>query len=195
MVESILIVLIVLAAIIAVLAAIVAMQPSEYRVARSATIAAPSAEVFPQVNDLRKLNTWSPWLKPDPQAKTTYDGPSSGTGAVFAWDGNNQVGQGKMTIIESRPHDLIRIKLEFLRPFASTADTEFTFKTEGDRTVVTWAMSGKKIFMSKLFGLFMSMDKMIGGNFEKGLASIKSIVENRQDFAQKVSKRDYAKAL
>jgi uncharacterized protein YndB with AHSA1/START domain len=156
---------------------IVALQPAAYRVSRSATIAAPPAEVFAQVNDLHAMNAWSPWLEPDPQVKLSYDGPPAGTGAAFSWDGNSQVGAGRLTIVDSQPNDRIRIKLDFLRPFASTADAEFTFKTEGDRTIVTWTMSGRKVFMTKLFGLFMSMDKMIGGHFEKGLATMKSRVE------------------
>ena len=158
--------------------AFVAMQPAEFRVSRSASIAAPITEVFTQVNDLRQMNAWSPWLEPDPQVKLTYEGPSAGTGALFSWDGNKQVGAGRLTIVDSRPYDCIRIQLDFFRPFASIADTEFTFKTEGDRTVVTWTMKGRKIFMTKLIGLFLSMDKMIGGNFAKGLATMKSRVEN-----------------
>jgi Polyketide cyclase / dehydrase and lipid transport len=164
--------------LVAVFLAIVALQPPEFRISRSASIKAPAADVFAQVNDLRAMNTWSPWLEPDPQIKLQYEGPPAGTGAAFSWNGNNQVGEGKLTITDSQPNDLIRIKLDFLRPFKSSADTEFTFKTQGDQTVVTWTMTGRKIFMSKLFGLIMSMDKMIGGNFEKGLAKMKSRVES-----------------
>ena len=171
-------VLIAVGVILAMFLAIVALQPADYRVSRSAAIKAPPAEVFAQVNDLRSMNAWSPWLEPDPQAKLSYDGPAAGTGALFSWDGNNHVGAGRLTIIDSRPNDLIRIKLDFLRPFASSADAEFTFKPEGDQTVVTWTMTGRKIFLTKLFCLFMSMDKMIGGNFEKGLATMKSRVES-----------------
>jgi hypothetical protein len=159
---------------------IIYLQPNDYRVARSETIDAPQAGVFPHVNDLRKMNAWSPWLEGDPQVKQTYDGPAEGKGAIYAWNGNNKVGEGRMTIVDTHPYDTIRIKLDFLRPFKSTADVEFTFKAQGDQTVVTWAMNGKKIFITKLFGLIMSMDKMIGGNFEKGLAKLKKIVETKQ---------------
>jgi hypothetical protein len=170
-------ILIAVAVVLVILLIMVALQPTAYRVSRSAWIVAPPAAVFGQVNDLHEMNAWSPWMEPDPQAKTRYEGPPAGTGAAFAWDGNSQVGEGRLQIVDSRPHDLIRIKLDFVRPFASSADTEFTFKPEGDQTVVTWTMTGRKNFITKAFGLFMSMDKMIGGNFEKGLASMKSRVE------------------
>jgi hypothetical protein len=179
MLETILNVVISLAVGVALFIALVAMQPTEYRVARSETINAPAIDVFPHVNDLRKMNAWSPWLDEDPQVKQTYDGPEQGTGAVYTWNGNNRVGEGRMTIVDSNPNDSIRIKLDFLRPFKSSSDVEFTFKPQGDQTIVTWAMNGRKVFMTKFFGLIMSMDKMIGGNFEKGLARMKKIVEIR----------------
>ena len=109
--------------------------------------------------------------------KLTFEGPPAGTGAIYHWSGNNKVGEGRMTITESRPSDLVRIKLEFIKPFASTADTEFTFKPETNQTAVTWSMAGKKNFMSKAFGLFVNMDKLIGGDLEKGLAQLKTVVE------------------
>jgi hypothetical protein len=170
-------VLIVVAAIVIVFLIIVALQPADFRVTRSASISGPQAAVFEQVNDFHKWEKWNPWGKLDPIMKQSYEGPPAGTGAVYKWVGNNQVGEGKMTITESRPSDLIRIKLEFLKPFASIADTEFTFKPQGNQTVVTWTMSGKNNFLAKAMCLFMSMDKMIGGQFEKGLADMKTIVE------------------
>ncbi len=170
-------ILIVLAAIVVVFVVVVAMQPSDFRVARSATISAPAPAVFAQVNDFHKWEEWSPWAKLDPAAKSTFEGPPAGTGAIFRWAGNKEVGEGSMTITESRPSDLIRIKLEFLKPFAATNTAEFTFKPEGDQTAVTWSMSGQSNFIGKAFCLFMDMDKMVGGQFEKGLASMKSIAE------------------
>jgi uncharacterized protein YndB with AHSA1/START domain len=155
----------------------VAMQPSDFRVTRMATINAPAPVVFGQVNDLHKWDTWSPWAKLDPQAKHTFEGPSSGKGAIFRWEGNDQIGEGKMTITESRPSDLIRIKIDFLKPFQATNTAEFTFHPEGSRTVVTWSMSGTNNFVGKAFCLFMNMDKMLGGDFEKGLAQMKSVAE------------------
>jgi len=169
--------LIALAAIVVVFVAVVAMQPSEFRIARTATISAPAPAVFAQVNDFHNWEKWSPWEKLDPAMKKNYEGAAAGTGAIYSWVGNNEVGEGRMTITESRPHDLIGIKLEFLKPFAATNTTEFTFKTEGDQTAVTWSMFGKNNFMSKAFGLFMNMDKMVGGDFEKGLAQMKAVAE------------------
>lgn len=168
---------IVFALLMIIFVIIVAVQPAEYRVARSATIAAPQPAVFEQVNDLHKWEAWSPWAKLDPAMKQTYEGPPAGTGATYHWSGNSKVGEGRMTITESQPSDLIRIKLDFIKPFASTADTDFSFKPEANQTAVTWSMAGKKNFMSKAFGLFVNMDKMIGADFEKGLAQLKSLVE------------------
>jgi len=157
---------------------IVAIQPPQYRVVRTTAIAAPQTAVFEQVNDLHKWEAWSPWAKLDPGMKQTYEGSPAGTGAIYHWSGNNKVGEGRMTILESRANDLVRIKLDFIKPFASTADTEFSFKPDANQTAVAWSMAGKKNFMSKAFGLFVNMDKMIGGDFEKGLAQLKSLVEN-----------------
>ena len=156
---------------------VVALQPADFRVTRTATIAAPPEMVFAQVNDFRNWNEWSPWAKLDPNTKNTFDGPASGVGAGFAWAGNKEVGEGRMTITESKPNDLVKMKLEFIKPFQAVNTTEFTFKPEGDNTAVTWSMSGKNNFMFKAVGLFMNTDKMIGGDFEKGLASMKSIAE------------------
>jgi uncharacterized protein YndB with AHSA1/START domain len=177
MLETILTVLAIIVVFVGLLGALIALQPAGYRVSRSASVAAPAAEVFAQVNDLHTMNEWSPWLEPDPNIKLVYEGPRTGTGAAFSWNGNSQVGAGRLTITDSQPNELIRIKLDFLRPFKGMADTEFTFKTEGGQTAVTWTMTGRKNFITKAFGLLMSMDKMIGGNFEKGLAKMKSRVE------------------
>lgn len=138
---------------------------------------APPEAVFSQVNNLHRWEAWSPWAKLDPAAKNAYQGPAAGVGAAFSWSGNHQVGEGRMTITESRPNDLIRMNLEFMKPFKATNITEFTFKPEGNLTVVTWTMSGKNNFISKAIGLFIDCDKMVGGQFEKGLAQIKSISE------------------
>jgi Polyketide cyclase / dehydrase and lipid transport len=170
-------ILIAVAAIFVVLAVIVALQPSEFRVARSTTISAPASTVFAQVIDFHKWEAWNPWGKIDPAMKQTYEGAPAGTGAIYTWAGNNEVGEGRMAIIESRPSELIRVKLEFFKPFAATNTAEFTFKPGANQTVVTWSMFGEKNFMAKAIHLFMNMDKMIGGQFEKGLAEMKSVVE------------------
>lgn len=162
---------------VAVLAVVVALQPSEFRIQRTATMAAPPSAAFAQVNDFHKWEAWSPWAKLDPSAKNTFEGPSSGKGAAFAWAGNNKVGEGRMTIVESRPDELIRIKLEFQKPFAATNTAEFSFKPEGDRTAVTWSMYGHNNFVARAVCLFVDMDKALGAEFEKGLAGIKSAAE------------------
>ncbi len=171
-------ILIVLAVIIVLFLGIVAIQPSDFRIARSANIAAPPDVVFAQVNDFHNWEAWSPWAKLDPAVKNTFEGSSSGTGAKFSWAGNDKVGEGRMTITESHPSDLIRIKLEFLKPWEATSTTEFTFKPEGDQTKATWTMFGERSFMEKAVCLFMNMDKMLGGEFDKGLAQIKAIAES-----------------
>ncbi len=170
--------IIVLAAIIAVFVVAVALRPSEFRVTRSAMIAALPSSVFSQVNNLHNWEGWSPWAKLDPAMKQTYDGPSAGTGAVFTWTGNRKVGEGRMTITESRPSELIRFRLDFVRPFAGTCNAEFSFKAEGNQTVVTWSMTGKNNFMAKFMGLFMNCDKVVGGQFDQGLAKLKSVTES-----------------
>ena len=171
------IILIAFAVIVVGLVIVVAMQPSEFRVARSATMSAPASAVFAQVNDFHKWEAWNPWGKIDPAMKQTYEGAPAGPGAIYTWVGNKNVGEGRMTLTESRPSDLIRIKLEFFKPFAGTNIAEFTFKPAGNQTAVTWSMTGKNNFMAKAIHLFMNMDKMIGGQFEMGLAQMKSIVE------------------
>jgi uncharacterized protein YndB with AHSA1/START domain len=170
-------VLVAVALVVVVFAAVVAVQPSEFRVARSATIAAPAPAVFAQVNDFRQWPAWSPYDKLDPAMKKTYDGPASGTGASYAWAGNSNAGVGRATITESRPNELVRIKLDFEQPFAGTALAEFRFKPEGDRTVVEWSLAGTNNFVAKAVHLFMNMDKMVGGQFEDGLAQLKSVAE------------------
>jgi uncharacterized protein YndB with AHSA1/START domain len=169
--------IIALAAIVVVFGAVVAMQPSEFRVARSATIAASAPIVFAQVNDFKKWRTWSPYDRLDPAMKKTYEGAPAGTGASYAWIGNSQAGEGRATITESRPNDLIRIKLDFVKPFDGTAFAEFAFKPEGERTTVEWSLSGGNSFLAKAVHLFMDMDKMVGGQFEDGLTQLKSVVE------------------
>jgi hypothetical protein len=170
-------ILIAFAALVGLLVLIVALRPSEFRVARTANVSAPPSAVFQQVNDFHNWEAWNPWGKIDPAMKKTYEGAPAGVGAVYTWVGNGQVGEGRMTITESRPSDFIRIKLEFFKPFRGTNTAEFTFEPEGDQTAVTWAMTGKLAFVPKIFHLFMNMDKMIGSQFEKGLADMKAVVE------------------
>ena len=171
------IILIALAVIVVLFIVVVATRPADFRITRSATIAAPAPEVFALVNDFHKWGAWSPWEKLDPALKRVYEGPPAGTGSVYSWAGNSQAGEGRMTITESRPGELILIKLEFLKPFQATNTTEFNFKSERDQTTVTWTMTGHKNFMFKAVHLLMNMEKMLGGEFEKGLAAMKSAAE------------------
>lgn len=164
--------------LLVVFVVVVSLQPSTYRVVRTATIAAPPEAVFARVNDFRKWDGWSPWKELDLNAVYSYEGPESGKGALTTWKGNSDIGAGRMTILESRSAELIRIQLEFTEPFASQADTEFKFTPEGEGTRVEWAMSGENNFISKAFMLFMGgMDKAVGGDFEKGLAKLKTVAE------------------
>ena len=167
----------VLVVIVAAFAVTAALQPADFRIARSAAIAAPPEAIFPHVNDMHQWQEWSPWAKLDPAAEVSFDGPAAGKGAGFAWAGNMEVGVGRMTITESQPNDLIRFQLDFEKPMKGTNIAEFTFKPEGGQTAVTWTMSGKNGFVAKAFGLIVNCDKMVGGQFEKGLATLKSLTE------------------
>jgi len=168
-----------LAAAIGIFLVVVAMQPDTYQVTRKATIAAEPAKVFALVNDFHEWTKWSPWEKLDPNMARTFGGTASGTGATYAWKGNSDAGSGQMTVTESRPAERVGIKLEFVEPFASVADTVFAFTPNGGATEVQWTMSGDHNFISKAMCLFVSMDKMVGPDFEKGLAQMKTVAEAR----------------
>jgi len=175
--KKLLVTLLVIVVLVAGFAVVVALQPSEYHVARHVTISAPPAAVFPHVNDLHKWDVWSPWAKLDPNADSAFEGSDAGEGAIFRWAGNEEIGKGSMTIVASRPDELIGIRLDFIEPFEDTSNVQFTFEPEGDQTVVTWSMDGQNNFVEKAMCMFMDMDKMIGGKFEEGLASLKAVVE------------------
>ena len=167
-----------IAAIVVVFLIVVAMQPSDFKIERSATMRAPAPAAFAQVNDFQKWQAWSPWEKVDPALKRQYEGPKAGTGAVYAWQGNKDVGEGRMTITDSKPAELVRIRLEFFKPFAATNQAEFRFQPAStDTTAVTWTMTGHNNFLSKAICLFVDMDKMVGGMFEQGLSQMKTVVE------------------
>ncbi len=156
---------------------VVSLRPTDFRVQRSATIAAPPAAVFTHVNDVHKFQEWSPWAKVDPNSKIVFEGPEAGTGAKFSWAGNKDVGEGAMTVTDSKPAELVQFRLDFKKPFEATNTADFSFKPEGDKTVVTWGMSGKNNFLFKAVGLFMDCDKMVGKDFEKGLDNLKTLAE------------------
>lgn len=170
-------ILLALAIIAILLFVIIAGRPDEFTVWRSAKISAPPEKIFPHINELRQWDAWSPWAKIDPNCKIVFEGPAAGSGASYTWSGNKKVGEGKMTIAESAPSSLIRLRLEFLKPFKATNTAEFKFSLEGGQTLVTWSMTGKNNFFFKVFGLFMDCDTMVGRDFEKGLGSLKTVVE------------------
>lgn len=177
--RKLLIALGVIVGIALVLVVIVAMQPSHFRVQRFTTVLAPSSAAYENVVDFQKWAAWSPWDKIDPSMKRTYGGPGSGVGATYAWVGNSDVGEGKMTITDAKPGELIKIKLEFYKPMEGVSETTFAFKPDGDRTAVTWSMEGQNNFIAKAFCMFMNMDKMIGEQFEKGLKDLKTVAESK----------------
>lgn len=154
-----------------------ASRPDSFRIERSATIQAQPDRIFALVNDLPQWKAWSPWENIDPALKRTYSGPTSGVGAVYSWAGNRNVGSGRMEITESLPGARITIKLDFLAPFEAHNIAQFTFNSQGESTTVSWAMYGPSPFLSKLMGLVFNMDRMVGGQFETGLANLKSRTE------------------
>jgi hypothetical protein len=171
-------ILLVLFIAIAAFLGYVALQPPHYEMTRSSVMAAPPAAAFAQVNDFHKWEAWSPWAKLDPNAKTTFEGPESGQGAVIRWAGDkSKVGTGSMTIVESKPNELVRIKFEFVEPPQSPADTAFTFKPQGEGTLVTWTMSGERNFFERAVCTVLNMEKMVGDKYAEALANIKKIVE------------------
>lgn len=162
---------------IAVLLGLASRQPGAFQISRSARITAPPATVFGMINDLHRWAAWSPWAKLDPAMKVTFDGAPAGVGASYHWVGNSDVGEGRMTIIESRPAEKVGIRLEFMKPMEALNLTEFALKGQGTETEVTWSMSGTNNFATKVFTLFVDMDRMVGGDFEKGLAQLKAAAE------------------
>jgi uncharacterized protein YndB with AHSA1/START domain len=167
-----------LVVVVVVLAIVVATRPSTFHVERSIVITASPESVFAQVNDFHSWAAWSPWEKLDPKMEKTFSGPSAGAGATYAWNSeNSKVGQGRMTIERSDLPSSVSVKLEFIKPFTATNTVTFTMIPVATQTRTTWAMDGHNGFLGKLFHLVMNMDKMVGGDFERGLAALKSVAE------------------
>ncbi len=167
-----------LAIIAILLIVVVAGQPDVFMVARAARFAAPPERIFPHINDLHAWEAWSPWAKLDPNATNSFEGPASGVGAAMKWEGNCKIGVGKMTITESLPNHVVRFRLDFEKPMQATNMAAFTILPESGGTVVSWSMTGKNTLMGKVMGLFMNCDRMVGDQFEKGLANLKSLTES-----------------
>jgi len=170
----------VLAALVIVILVLASFQPKTFRVERAAVMNAKPAVVFAQFNDLHNWMAWSPWEKRDPAMKRTYDGPKSGKGAGYGWDGNGRVGAGRMTIVESTAPSRIVVDIDFSRPMVAHDKGIYTFTKVAGGTEVRWAMEGQVPFVGRIFHLFTNMDKMIGGDFETGLANLKTIVEKKK---------------
>jgi uncharacterized protein YndB with AHSA1/START domain len=176
MVPTLIIVGIVLV-LLAALLGYAAMKPDTFCIQRTASIHAPPERIFALINDFHHWFSWSPWEKLDPAMKKTHGGAANGKGAVYEWEGNKQVGKGRMEILEASPPSRVLIKLDFFKPFEAHHTAEFTLKAQGASTHVTWAMRGRQPFLFKVMGMFFNMDKMIGKDFETGLANLKGLTE------------------
>jgi uncharacterized protein YndB with AHSA1/START domain len=181
MFEIIAIIAVVLAIAIAVVLILAATKPNTFSVQRATTVKAPPEKIFSLINDFHQWGTWSPWEKKDPAMKRSFSGAASGKGAVYGWDGNKNVGSGRMEILDASLPSKIVIKLDFFKPFEGHNTAEFTMLPQGDATNVTtnvsWIMHGPASFMSKVMQVFMNMDRMIGKDFEAGLANLKGLTE------------------
>lgn len=168
---------IVLGVLLAMVFGVAATRPNHFRIERSIAIAAPAATVFAQLDNFHQWAAWSPWGNLDPQLQRDYSGVAHGVGAVYQWAGNRKAGSGRMEIIEATAPTRLRIKLDFLQPFAAHNLADFSVLAEGDYSRVSWAMHGPSPLMARVMGLFFSMDKMLGADFERGLASLKACCE------------------
>ena len=163
--------------VIAGVLAYAATQPDTFRVQRSASIKAPPDKIFAMINDLKAWAAWSPYEKKDPAMKRTFGAITAGKGATYAWQGDGNVGEGRMEIVESAPPNKVMIKLDFLKPFEAHNTAEFTLEPKGGGTLVTWAIYGPSAYVTKVMGLFFNIDSMIGRDFEAGLADLKTAAE------------------
>jgi uncharacterized protein YndB with AHSA1/START domain len=170
-------ILIGLAVIIAVILGLALMKPDSFTVQRSAIIKAPPEKIMGYLDDFHQWQAWSPWEKLDPNMNRSFEGAASGKGAVYGWSGNSDVGKGRMEVTEHAPPSKVAIKLDFIEPFATSNTTVFALQPQADGTQVTWTMTGPMPFMSKLMTVFVSIDTMIGRDFEKGLAQLKAVAE------------------
>ncbi len=169
-------ILIALVVVVVAVIALISLQPDSFRIERSAQLAAKPDAVFHVLVDFHRWQEWSPWDKLDPALKREFSGPEAGVGASYGWEGNDDVGAGRMTIVVAKEFSEIRIKLEFLKPFAATNTTIFSLTPAQDGTKLTWAMEGESGFMSKAISLFMDMDEMVGKDFEKGLSNLATVL-------------------
>jgi uncharacterized protein YndB with AHSA1/START domain len=177
MFEIIAIIAAVLAIVIVVVLILAATKPATFSVQREIAVQAAPEKIFTLIDDFHQWRSWSPYEDKDPAMKRSFGGAASGKGAVYEWDGNNNVGSGRMEILDSAQPSKIVIKLDFIRPFEGHNTAEFTMLPQGGATAVTWTMHGPASFMSKLMQVFMNLDHMIGKDFEIGLANLKRLTE------------------
>ena len=168
---------IVLGLAVAALLAYAAMRPDTFKVQRSASITAPPERIFPLIANLKSMNTWNPFVSPDPAIKVSYSGPESGKGAAHTWSGNSKVGEGRIEIIDASPPAKVTMMLDMLKPMKAHNTVELTLQPVGNATTVTWAMSGRQPLIAKVMTVFIDCDNMVGRQFEKGLADLKAIAE------------------
>jgi hypothetical protein len=172
-----LIVVIAVAVLLAALLALAATRPASFRIQRTTSIQAPPEKIYPLIHDFHNWGMWSPYEKLDPTMAKTYSGAANGQGAVYEWVGNSKAGTGRMEIIGASPPSKITIKLDFLKPFEGHNVSEFALDPRGGATNVTWSMYGPNSFMAKVMSIFMSMDRLLGKEFENGLANLKAVAE------------------
>jgi uncharacterized protein YndB with AHSA1/START domain len=177
MFEIIAIVSVVLAIAIAVVLLLAASKPNTFSVQRAIAIKVPPEKIFPLINDFHQWASWSPYENKDPAMKRSFSGAASGKGAVYGWEGNNNVGSGRMEILDSATPSKIVIKLDFFKPFEGHNTAEFTMLPQGNATSVTWLMHGPAKFIHRLMQVFMNLDTMIGKDFEVGLVNLKNLTE------------------
>ena len=177
MLEVLIIIAVALAVLVVGLIGYATTKPDSFRVQRSTGINAPAERIFPLIANLKSMNTWNPFVEPDPAIKIAYTGPDSGKGAAHTWSGNSKVGEGRIEITDAEPSARVNMQLEMLKPMKARNAVEFTLQPNGKTTTVTWAMSGRQPFLAKLMTVFIDCDKMVGSTFEKGLGKLKAIAE------------------
>ena len=177
MIDILIYVAIALVVLVVALVAYAATKPDAFRVQRSTGINAPAERIFPLIANLKSMNTWNPFVEPDPAIKIAYSGPDSGKGAAHTWSGNSKVGEGRIEITDAAPSSRVTMRLDMLKPMKASNLVEFTLRPTGDSTAVSWAMSGRQPFIAKLMTVFIDCDKMVGSQFEKGLGKLKAIAE------------------
>lgn len=177
MLKKVLVAVAVLALLVVGVLGFATTRPDDFRVERSARISAPPEVVYPLIDDFHRWAEWSPWEGLDPEMRTSHTGPVRGVGASYAWEGNRKVGRGRMEILEATPPSLVKIDLQFMEPFEARNAADFTLRGEGGETQMTWAIYGPNTFAGKVMSVFVSMDRMMGGDLERGFENLKAASE------------------